>query len=100
MLVDSGASLSVLHAKFGEKVGLDVKSGKKMQLKGATVGMGTQFIHEITMIIGGQSFNLEVGFSYDLDMPWGLLGQNGFFDKFRVCFDKAKSEFELTPKGK
>ena len=97
-LVDSGASLCIFHAAIGEKIGLNIQSGRKGILKGVTVGTGVQFIHEISLVCGSHSFNTEVGFSYDLDMPWGLLGQQGFFDKFRVCFDKSKSEFEITPK--
>ena len=86
-LVDSGASSCVFHALIGEQIGIDIRLGDKLP-----------FVHPITLILGGHSFDLDAGFSYDLSMPFGLLGQAGFFEKFRVCFDKSKSEFEITPK--
>lgn len=97
VLVDSGASACVFHAGIGETIGMDIKSGKEFPLRGVT-GSGRQFLHPVTLIIGGHNIETEVGFSYDLTMPFGLLGQQGFFEKFRICFDLPKREFEITPK--
>jgi hypothetical protein len=98
VLVDSGASHCVFHAGIGEAIGIDVRSGKKAPMRGVTVGEGEQFFHKIVLVIEGNKVESYVGFSYDLRFPFGLLGQEGFFDKFRVCFDFPKKEFEITPK--
>lgn len=97
-LVDSGASSCVFHGIIGEQIGVDVRSGDKKPFKGVVDKSGAQFIHPITLVLGGHSISLEAGFSYDLTMPFGLLGQDGFFNRFRICFDKSKGEFEITPK--
>jgi len=40
-----------------------------------------------------------VGFSYDISPHgYGILGQGGFFDLFRVIFDLKKEQIELRPK--
>ena len=31
-------------------------------------------------------------------MPYGILGQGGFFDTFKASFDYKKKEIEVTPK--
>lgn len=98
VLVDSGASACVFHAGIGEAIGINIKSGKKAPLRGVTLGEGEQFFHEVTLVLGGNKIEGYVGFSYDLKFPFGLLGQEGFFDKFRVCFDFPKKEFEIMLK--
>ena len=98
VLVDSGASACVFHAGIGEAIGMDIESGKKVPMRGITAGKGEQFFHNVILVIEGTSIENYVGFSCDLKFPFGLLGQEGFFDKFRVCFDSPKKEFEITPK--
>ncbi|MBI3290305.1 hypothetical protein HYZ78_02825 [Candidatus Microgenomates bacterium] len=98
VLVDSGAAACIFHAGIGEAIGIDIKSGIEAPFSGVVKGEGKQFLHSIVLIIGGHRIETEVGFSYDLNMPFGLLGQKGFFEKFRICFDLPKHEFEITPK--
>jgi len=98
VLVDSGASNCVFHAGIGEAIGIDIKSGKKAPLRGVTTGEGKQFFHEVTLVIKGNKVESYIGFSYDLKLPFGLLGQEGFFDKFRICFNLPRKEFEITQK--
>jgi len=43
--------------------------------------------------------NIEVGFSYDLRSWFGILGQKGFFEKYRICFDLPVGDFSITPKS-
>jgi hypothetical protein len=43
-------------------------------------------------------YQAPVGFTAALDMTsfgGGLLGQHGFFDRFKVCFDRANGLFVL-----
>lgn len=37
-------------------------------------------------------------FSYGLKTPYGILGQEGFFDKFSVTFDRPRGEMILFPR--
>lgn len=98
VLVDSGAAGCVFHAFIGEDIGIVVPSGIKRPLRGVTKGNGECFLHEVTIDVGGNKIDLEVGFSYDLRFPFGLLGQKGFFEKNRVCFDLLVGDFEINPK--
>lgn len=98
-IIDSGAAGCLFHAAIGESVGLDVYSGKKVPLAGATGDGKVQFLHHISLLIGGHMIDLEAGFSYDLAFPFGLLGQRGFFEKFRIYFNLPKKDFEIVPKG-
>ena len=50
------------------------------------------------MEVGGWSYKIEAGFMSRVAgnvMPFGLVGQNGFFDNFIVKFDLLKEEVEL-----
>ena len=100
VLVDSGASSCVFHAGIAEEIGINIESGQKAPLRGVIGEAGQQFFHSVSLVIAGHEFKSKVGFSDDLKMPFGLLGQVGFFDQFRVCFDFPKKEFEITPKSR
>ena len=41
-------------------------------------------------------FNVACSFLPDLPV-FGLLGQNGFFDNYKVVFKRYDNRFELTP---
>lgn len=50
--------------------------------------------------MGGHRFNCYAGFSSDIDnMPYGILGQVGFFDLFNVSFDYKRGRVELKLKN-
>lgn len=51
-------------------------------MKGVTSKEGEVFYHTVVVSLHGLEVESVVGFSYDLDMPFGLLGQVGFFDSF------------------
>ncbi len=98
VLVDSGAASSVFHAYIGESIGFNITSGEKFPLSGVVEGKGEIFMHSVSILIGGIYVDLNVGFSYDLRFPLGLLGQRGFFEQNRVCFDLPVGDFEINPK--
>ncbi len=100
VLLDSGAAGCVFHSFIGESVGIDIKSGVRRPLRGVTEGKGEVFMHKIILEVGGKKFDIEIGFSYDLKFPLGLVGEKGFFEKNRICFDLPVGDFEITPKEK
>lgn len=99
VLVDSGASSCIFHAWLGERIGIEIDKGEKKQFVGVTDKAGVQYIHPVTMIMGGNEVNLSAGFSHDLKSWFGLLGQKGFFEKHRICFDLPVGDFTITPKS-
>ncbi|OGM77332.1 hypothetical protein A2188_01120 [Candidatus Woesebacteria bacterium RIFOXYA1_FULL_43_9] len=95
-LIDSGADYCMFHALVGEELGLDIKSGRLLTFFGTSGEPQKAYFHKVTFSIGGHSHTCEVGFSYDLEkLAYGLLGQDGFFDKWIVKFEYHKENVEL-----
>ena len=96
-LVDSGAEFCCFHGEIGEKLGLDVKNGKIIKIRGVTGREFTAYFHKIKVKISGWEYEIETGFSYELGVPFGILGREGFFNLSQVCFYHLKKEIELKP---
>lgn len=95
-LIDSGADYCIFHAQIGELLGLNIKSGKALTFHGTSGEPQQAYFHEITFKVGGVSHKCNVGFSEDMKkLPYGLLGQDGFFDKWVVKFEYNKENIEL-----
>lgn len=96
VLIDSGADYCIFHAKIGELLGLDIKSGKPLTFYGTSGQPQIAYFHKVTFKIGGIEHRCEVGFSYDMEkLAYGLLGQDGFFDKWSIKFEYNKENIEL-----
>ena len=96
VLIDSGADYCIFHALIGEQLGLDIKSGKPLVFFGTSGEPQKAYFHEITFKIGGHSHTYNVGFSYDMEkLAYGLLGQDGFFNKWAVKFEYQKENIDL-----
>ena len=110
VLIDSGADDCIFHAEVGEAVGIDVKVGPAKTYGGVGFGELTGYLHAVEIQVGGQWVECRVAFAYGMrrphpTFPWmgqglryGILGQEGFFDKFKVIFDYSAEEIELRPK--
>ena len=98
-IIDSGADLCIFHAQIGEVLGLKIESGKLLNFNGISGQQLISYFHDIEIEVGGHKFNCYAGFSRDIDnMPYGLLGQVGFFDLFNIVFDYKKQRIELKTK--
>lgn len=96
VLIDSGADYCIFHARIGELLGLDIKSGKPLTFYGTSGEPQKAYFHKISFKIGGSSHECDVGFSYDMEkLAYGLLGQFGFFDKWAVKFEYHKENVEI-----
>jgi len=98
VLVDSGADMCLFDIKIATELGLDVKSGKIKEVVGVGGKSSIFYLHKITIEVGGWPFEIEAGFMENVGlrtMPYGLVGQKGFFEKFIVKFDLLKEEIEL-----
>ena len=99
VLVDSGADFCIFNAQIGELLGIDIKSGQAAAVGGITGVVEYYFIHEITIKIGGWPYKIKAGFLPNIArLGYGVVGQKGFFDLFKVTFDYQKEELEIKEK--
>ena len=100
VLIDSGTDLCIFHAEIGELIGLVVESGKVLKYYGISGQQLTAYFHDVKIEVGGYEFDCWAGFSRDIDkLPYGLLGQLGFFNLFNVLFDYKNERIELKLKN-
>ena len=98
VLVDSGADYSILPADIGEALGLEVETGREEYVGGITGGGLPFFLHSVTLGMGDWKYEVDVGFMPDMPrLGYGVVGQRGFFELFRVTFDQRKAEIRLEP---
>ncbi|HEY4838667.1 MAG TPA: aspartyl protease family protein [Candidatus Acidoferrales bacterium] len=96
-IIDSGADDIMFPASYAARIGLDLQRGAYYQFGGAGSDGQAAWFFEITLrIMTVISYTAYVGFTPALEsVGCGLLGQNGFFDKFKVDFDLANGLFYL-----
>jgi hypothetical protein len=97
-LIDSGAGGIILSAEFAELLGLDLKRGDEHLYQGIAHDPVSAYDHELMIRLKEDRHAFRVVCSL---MPGlkasGLLGQRGFFDHYKVVFERAKKRIELTP---
>ena len=97
-LIDSGADFNIFNAEIGELLGISVLSGKKMEFSGITGGPFEVYFHDLILEVGGWQYKIAAGFSYKISpYGFGVLGQRGFFNLFRVKFMFSKGIIKIVP---
>ncbi len=92
-LIDTGADDCLIHIEFAEKLGVEFVGKKKI------TGVASNIIvdyAEVEIMIKhfDKKIRTVVGFT---ELPFScLLGQNGFFDNYRVRFEKDIRQFEIN----
>jgi len=98
VLVDSGADMCIFDEEVGKVIGIDIRKGKQRQVFGVGGKSSNYFLHKVQMEVGGWSYEIDAGFMPAVAgrvMPYGIVGQNGFFEFFIVKFDLQKEDIEL-----
>ncbi|MGA2911584.1 MAG: retropepsin-like aspartic protease [Candidatus Levyibacteriota bacterium] len=96
VLIDSGADFCVFHGEIGERLGFDVTKGDELTFHGTSGEAQKAYFHNVSFKIGGIEHKAYIGFSYEMkSLPYGILGQDGFFDKWRIRFEYDKENIEL-----
>jgi len=88
-LVDSGADNCIFPGMLGVALDIDVHKGPKQKISGLGGRIIEARFHNIRLRVGSVEFEVYAGFSFDTIGISGLLGQRGFFDNFRVIFDRT-----------
>ncbi len=100
-LIDSGADRCLFHTDLGREIGLELEKGEKESFGGIEGGRIPAFLHKIQIQIVGMDKKIEVlaGFAAAPGI-FAILGQEEFFDAFRIKFEKDHNVFEITPARK
>jgi len=94
-LVDSGADGCTFPGWVAKMVGKDVEDGRPKIFSGIG-GAVLSFKHKVRLSVEGITFPMEAYFSHEWDdLPFGLLGQSGFFSRFDVAFSWRSKSIRL-----
>ena len=91
-LLDSGADFNIFHADLAEILGIDLSKLETTSFGGIQKGRGgVGHYSAFKLGIDKHYFDAPVGFSNDISPDgYGILGQQGFFDHFRIIFEHDK----------
>lgn len=89
-LIDSGADMCLFHSSIARTLGIDLQSGKEIEIKTLAVEPVPCYVHTVHLGIKGEpGIDIQIGFlERDLIADGGLLGQEGFFDHFDIRFQR------------
>jgi hypothetical protein len=94
--VDSGADFSIFHAGWIDYLGLSRRKGHARSIQ---VGDGDSIralLFPVAIGFYKWSFVAPIAFSKDLGPDFNLLGRQGFFNRFRFCFDDKRFRITVT----
>jgi hypothetical protein len=101
-LIDSGASETLINPEVGKILGIDIAKGEKVVF----AGIGGNIIgyrHTVKIRVIGSKYlhTIQCAFApvdrVGVDV---LLGQSGFFDFYKIVFEKYKKQFEVNANKK
>lgn len=97
-LIDSGADRCLFNIQIVEKIGLNLTDAPVENFGGIEGGNLKARLHKIKLQIVGINNEIEIlaGF-VDSSGVAAILGQDGFFDNFRIRFEKDHGIIEITP---
>ena len=95
-LLDSGASISVFRPEIAKTLGIKPKKRGRMRL--GTANGGVQIHTEkVGVAIEKTAFTARIGFSERYAANFNIIGREGFFTKFSICFNEIMKTVILVP---
>lgn len=97
-LIDSGADRSLFNIQLAEILGLDLDKAAEEIFSGIEGGSLKAKLHKVSLKVVGMSEEIEIlaGF-IDSAGVVAILGQDGFFDAFKIKFEKDHGMVEINP---
>jgi len=97
-LIDSGADVSLFNIQVAELLGFDLSRAKARNFVGISGGVEAFTLEEVGIQVEGIDSSIVIPVSFVRSPSVSLLlGQEGFFDAFRIKFEKDHDTFEITP---
>lgn len=99
VLIDSGADDSVLPEELAQIAGVELDKNNSKEFRGLGGGSlsGYKNKNVVILSLGGHDFSADLYFCKGFSSGYGILGQKGFFNKFRVRFIYSKKRIEIDP---
>jgi len=99
-LVDSGAAETLLQREIGEQLGIDIESGERVEFEGIG-GVVVGYRHKVLIRLAGEKniHLIECAFTPSRSFD-ALLGERGFFEHYKVVFERYKKEFSISVRRK
>ena len=96
-VIDSGADNTLMPAYIADVLGIDRRARPRYSVMGISMEPIEGFIADIDFLVRKQTtkFTAPVVF-IERNIPI-LLGQEGFFDTYRIRFEKDHDIFEVVP---
>ena len=99
-LIDSGADVSMLNLGVAKMLDIDLSKAERGTTIGIT-GVQETYIATVEIKVEGQVGKRKIPVRFiDSEYVDMLLGQEGFFDAYRIKFEKDHDTFEITPSRK
>ena len=97
-LIDSGSDCSLVNAEIAEMLGLDLSKGKPTEFTGISGKTTGRRLENIQIKIEEFDKPIKIPVCFVKSKTVGLLlGEEGFFDKYRIKFEKDHDTFEIKP---
>jgi len=95
-LIDSGANVSLINSEIALFLGIDLSHCQKKSISGIVGGSMEGYLCNILLKVDqfDEKIEIPVLFVENLNFTM-LLGQNGFFDHFKVGFNRKDQRFSL-----
>lgn len=87
--IDSGATTSILPASDATTLGIELRKGTQMLVRGIGDVSLTGYRHTATIQFNGLTVSVPVIFIEHASVP-RILGREGVFPRFAILFDEAK----------
>jgi hypothetical protein len=84
--VDSGADYSVFKPEIAREAELNYREGRRTNLQVGNGVLIPVYLHDLEIQLGRERFTCPIGFSDGLGVSFNVLGKQGIFDKFKICF--------------
>lgn len=102
-LLDSGADFCIFDMEIADALGIEIDKSKFAPFGGINPSDPKNppkaYFAEVKLNIGGWDVVTKVGFSADIaKYGFGILGQQGFFDCYKITFDLLREQIELKPR--
>lgn len=96
-LLDSGADFNIFHSDLAHIFGIDLSKLKTITFGGINKGSkGVGYLSAITIGVENYLFDTSVIFCDSISPNgYGIVGQNGFFNKFKIRFDYKGKDIYL-----